>query len=136
MQCYRVQDTANDNDGCKIYMKIVRSDKTFFLELSCANCCQQWDVANKCDFTRNTVGQIPQKCKETSNLMWLSLISYGLFLFGCLFVKTYFANLRIKCVTETKNVSVLFNKNIKSSFLNDSHYGNTGCGVFKRGVQN
>ena len=49
MQCYRVQDTANYNDGCKIYMKIGRSDKTFFLELSCANCWQQWDVANKCD---------------------------------------------------------------------------------------
>ena len=26
------------------------------------------------------------------------------------------ANLRIKCVTETKNVSVLFYKNLKSSF--------------------
>ena len=62
-----------------------------------------------------TVGQIPQKCKETSN--WCDCHWYGL-LYFCLFVKTFFvqiANLRIKCVTETKNVSVLFCKNLKSS---------------------
>ena len=42
------------------------------------------------------------------------------FSFVCLFVETYFeqyvANLRIKCVTGTNNVSVLFYKNLKSSF--------------------
>ena len=52
--------------------------------------------------TSRTVGQIPKKCKETSNLIWLSLI-------------------RIKCVTKTKNVSVLFRKNLKPSFLHDSN---------------
>ena len=30
-----------------------------------------------------TVGQIPQKCKETSNLMWFSLIWFILVLFVC-----------------------------------------------------
>ena len=37
--------------------------------------------------TRRTVGQIPKKCKETSNLMWLSLIWFNYFRF---FVETYF----------------------------------------------
>ena len=50
----------------------------------------------------------PPKCKETSNLMWLSLICFILFF--------TIANLPIKCLTETKNVSVLFYKNFKSSF--------------------
>ena len=41
------------------------------------------------------------------------------FIFVCLLKLILY--LRFKCVTETKNVSVLFYKNIKSSFLNDSH---------------
>ena len=65
---------------------------------------------------RHTVGQNPQKCKETSNLMWLSLIWFILVLFVCWNLFWTIANLRIKCVTETKNVSVLFYKNLKSSF--------------------
>ena len=65
---------------------------------------------------RRTVGQIPQKCKETSNLMWLSLIWFISVLFVCWNLFCTIANLRIKCVTETKNVSVLFYKNLKSSF--------------------
>ena len=63
-----------------------------------------------------TVGQIPQKCKETSNLMWLSLIWFILVLFVCWNLFWTIANLRIKCVIETKNVSVLFYKSLKSSF--------------------
>ena len=58
----------------------------------------------------DTVGQIPPKCKETSNLMWLSLIWCILVLFVCWNLFCTIANLRIKCVTETKNVSVLFAK--------------------------
>ena len=65
---------------------------------------------------RLTVGQIPKKCKETLNLMWLSLIWFILVLFVCWNLFCTIANLRIKCVTETKNVSVLFYKNLKSSF--------------------
>ena len=70
---------------------------------------------------RRTVGQIPQKCKETSNLMWLSLIWFILVLFVCWNLFCIIANLRIKCVTEPKKFSVLFYKNLKSSFLHDSH---------------
>ena len=65
---------------------------------------------------RRTVDQIPQKCKETSNLIWLSLIWFILVLFVCWNLFCTIAKLRIKCVTETKNVSVLFYKNLKSSF--------------------
>ena len=74
-----------------------------------------------CASPRRTLGQIPQKCKESSNLMWLSLIWFILVLFVCWNLFCTIANLRIKCVTETKNVSVLFYKNLKSSFLHDSH---------------
>ena len=63
-----------------------------------------------------TAGQIPKKFKETSNLMWLSLIWAILVLFVCWNLFCTLANLRIKCVTETKNVSLLFYKNLKSSF--------------------
>ena len=63
-----------------------------------------------------TVGQIPKKCKETSNLMWLSLIWFIVVLFVCWNLFCTLANLRIKCVTETKNVSLLFYKNLKPSF--------------------
>ena len=61
---------------------------------------------------RHTVDQIPQKCKETWNLMWFILCSCV-----CLLKLTLNnSNLRIKCVTESKNVSVLFYRNLKSSF--------------------
>ena len=64
-----------------------------------------------------TVSQIPQKCKETSNLMWLSIVWFisVLFVYWNLFCTI--ANLRIKWVTKTKNGSVLFYKNVKSSIL-------------------
>ena len=65
---------------------------------------------------RRTVGQIPKKCKETSNLMWLSMIWLISVKFVCWNLFCTIANLRIKCVTETKNASVLFYKNVKSSF--------------------
>ena len=65
----------------------------------------------------HTVDQIPKKCKETSNSMWLSLIWFILVLFICWNLFCTIANLRIKCVTETKNASVLFYKNLKSSFF-------------------
>jgi hypothetical protein len=65
---------------------------------------------------RHTVGQIPKKCKETSNLMWLSLIWFILVLFVCWNLFCTLANLRIKCVTETQNISLFFYKNLKSSF--------------------
>jgi hypothetical protein len=42
-------------------------------------------------------------------------------LFVCWNLFCTIANLRIKFVTETKNVSVLIYKNLKSSFLHDSH---------------
>ena len=35
------------------------------------------------NMSRHTVGQIPKKCKETSNLMWLLLKQFILFLFVC-----------------------------------------------------
>ena len=63
----------------------------------------------------------PPKCIETSNLMWLSLMSFFLVLFVCWNLFCTIANIRIKHVTETKNVSVLFYKNLKSSFLHESH---------------
>ena len=53
--------------------------------------------------------------------MWLSLIWYILVLFVCWNLICTIANLRIKCLTETRNVSVLLFKNLKSSFLHDSH---------------
>ena len=53
--------------------------------------------------------------------MWLSLIWFILVLFVCWNLFCTIVNLRIKCVTETKNVSVLFYKILKSSFLYDSH---------------
>ena len=53
--------------------------------------------------------------------MWLSLIWFISFLFFCWNLFCTIANLRIKCATETKNVSVLFYKILKSSFLHDSH---------------
>jgi hypothetical protein len=48
--------------------------------------------------------------------MWLWLVSFNLVLFICWNLSCTIANLRIKCVSETKNVSVLFYKNLKSSF--------------------
>jgi hypothetical protein len=48
--------------------------------------------------------------------MWLSMIWFILVLFVCWNLICTIANLKIKCVTETRNVSVLFYKNIKSSF--------------------
>ena len=47
-------------------------------------------------------------------MIWFILF---LFVFKTYFVQ-YIVNLRIKCVTETRNVSVLFCKNLKSSFSN------------------
>ena len=69
----------------------------------------------------HTVGQIPKKCKETSNLMCLSSLWFISFLFVCWNLFCTIANLRIKCVTESKHVSVLFFKNLKSSFLHGPH---------------
>ena len=43
------------------------------------------------------------------------------FLFVCWNLFCTLATLRIKCVTETKNGSVLFYKNLKSSFLHDTY---------------
>ena len=63
---------------------------------------------------RHIVGPIPQKCKET--LMWLSLMWFILVLFVCWNLFCTIANHRIKCVTETKNVSVLF---YKKSWINN-----------------
>ena len=65
---------------------------------------------------RCTEGQIPPKCKETSNLMWSSLTWFILFSFVFWNLFWMIANLRIKYVKETKNVSVLFKKNLKLSF--------------------
>ena len=54
------------------------------------------------------MAQIPKKCKETSFLMWLSLILFILILFVCWNLFCTIANLRIKCLTETKNVSIFY----------------------------
>ena len=51
---------------------------------------------------------IPKKYKETSNLMWLSMIWFISVLFVCWNLFCTKTNLRIKCVTETKNVSRYF----------------------------
>ena len=66
--------------------------------------------------TRRTVGQIPNKCKETSKLMWLSMIWFILVLFACWNLICTIASLRIKCVTETQKCLGFFYKNVKSSF--------------------
>ena len=58
---------------------------------------------------RRTVGQIP-RCKETSNLMWLSFIWFILVLFVCWNIFWTIANLRIKCVTETKKFLFVLQK--------------------------
>ena len=65
---------------------------------------------------RSTVGQIPKKCKETSNLMWLSMIWFISVLIVCWHLFCTILNLRIKCVTETKDVSGFFYKNLNWSF--------------------
>ena len=49
-------------------------------------------------------------------MTWLSLIWFILFLFVCRNLFCTIANLRIKCVTETKKKSFLFLKNLKSNF--------------------
>ena len=64
----------------------------------------------------HTVGQIPQKCKETSNLVWLSFIWFILFLFVCRNLFCTIANLRIKCVIETKSVPFCFIKILNQVF--------------------
>ena len=71
--------------------------------------------------SRRADGQIRKKCKETSNLMWLSFICFILVLIVCWNLFCTLANLRIKCVTKTKKVSVLLWKNLKTSFLHDSY---------------
>ena len=58
-----------------------------------------------------TVGQIPKNVKKPQT--WLSLIWLISFFFVCWNLFCTIANLRIKCVTETKNVSVLIYKNLK-----------------------
>ena len=68
--------------------------------------------------TCRTMGQIHQKCNETSNLMWLSLICFISVLFVFFWdLSCKIENLKIKCVTETKNVSVLFCKHLTLRFL-------------------
>ena len=59
--------------------------------------------------TCRTIGQIPPKCKETSKLIWLSLMWIILVLFGCWKLFCTLVNLR-------SNVSLLFYKNLKPSF--------------------
>ena len=61
------------------------------------------------------LGQIPPKCKETSNLMLSSMIQFILVLVFCCYLFCI-ANLRIRFVTETENVSSLFYKKLNSSF--------------------
>ena len=65
-----------------------------------------------------TVGQIPQKCKETLNLMWLSLICFILVLFICwnLFW-TSESNVWLK----PKMFLFCFPKILTQAFLHDSH---------------
>jgi hypothetical protein len=83
------------------------------------------------------VGQISQKCKETSNLMLLLLIWFISFLFVCCNLFCTIANLRIKCVTETKNVSVLFYKKLSTwlTHLNLRFLYIIGCSGPRCGVQ-
>ena len=70
-----------------------------------------------------TEGQIRPKCKETSNLMWLSLIWYILFHF-CLFVETYFAQYQTSesdVWLKPKMFLFCFRKILNQAFLHDSH---------------
>ena len=75
-------------------------------------------VSNPTATRRRTVGQIPKNVKKPQICCDRSLIQ---FMFVCWNLFCTIANLRIKCLTETKNVSVLFYKNYKSSFLHDTH---------------
>ena len=65
----------------------------------------------------------PQNCKETANLMWLSLISMVYFIFVCL-LKLILYNSKPQnqiCDWNQKKMSVLLFTNLRSSFLHDSH---------------
>ena len=73
-----------------------------------------WEV--KCTAAQHARSPKNVKKPQTTNLMWLSLIWAILVLFVCWNLFYTLANLRIKCVTETKNVSLLFYKNLKSNF--------------------
>ena len=73
-----------------------------------------WEI--KCTAAQHARSPKNVKKPQTTNLMWLSLIWAILVLFVCWNLFYTLANLRIKCVTETKNVSLLFYKNLKSSF--------------------
>ena len=116
--------SSSKNPGKKCRRRLWLCDRHVWSSdpLTAENCSRPY-CCTECSAPRprHTVGQIPKKCKETSNLMWLSLIWFILVLFVCWNLFCTIANLRIKCVTETKNVSVLFYKNLKSSFLHDSH---------------
>ena len=76
-----------------------------------------FNICQIADSTCRTEGQIPPKCKETSNFIWFSLIWFILVLFVCWNLFYTKAKLRIRCVTETKNASGLFYKNLISSFF-------------------
>ena len=91
-----------------LQLKLSRLDKKVMFDIKCIHA-----VSNKHCYCKHicpchTVGQIPPKCKETSNLMWFSLIWFILVLFVCWNLFCTLANLRIKCVTETKNVKSSF----------------------------
>ena len=94
--------------GPNIYVLfILDSEYLFRFIFSCAYWKQpKMNVQYSCKYLSwpnawHTVGQIPKKCKETSNLMWLSLIWFILVLFVWWNLFCTLSNLRIKCVTET-----------------------------------
>ena len=71
-----------------------------------------------------TVGQISKKCKETSNWMRLSLIWFILFHFVCLLKLILYDSKAQNQMYDWKRKCfcfVLFYKNLKSSFLYDTH---------------
>ena len=63
----------------------------------------------------------PQKCKETSNFMWSSLIWFVLVLFVCQNLFGTIVNLKIKCVTEPKMFLFCLAKILNQAFLHSPH---------------
>ena len=90
--------------GPNIYVLfILDSEYLFRFIFSCAYWKQpKMNMQYSCKYLSwpnawHTVGQIPKKCKETSNLMWLLLIWFILGVFACWNLFCTIASLRIKC---------------------------------------
>ena len=108
---------SNSVDWNSLHRPYKYFSNTLFLNYLSILICFEKEKKRNVTMRWRTVGQIPPKCKETLNLMWLSLIWFILVLFVCWNLFCTIANIRIKCVTETKKISLLLNQ----AFLHDSH---------------